>query len=122
MITLLFVYNARSGTLNALLEGIHKIVSPSTYSCKLCTLTHGAFQERELWKAFRQSTALNMEFYHRDEFLQNYMAERNDQWEFPVILTKTETGLNVFLSKEELEILNTEAALIQAIKVKLKTL
>jgi len=122
VITLLFVYNARSGTLNALLEGVHKIVSPSTYSCKLCALTHGAFQEREMWKAFRQSTALTMDFCHRDEFLQNYMAERNDQWEFPVILTKTETGLNVFLSKEELEILNTEAALIQAIKVKLKTL
>ena len=122
MITLLFVYNARSGALNALLDGVHKLVSPSTYTCKLCTLTHGAFQEREMWKAFRQSIALNMEFYHRDEFLQNYTAERNDLWEFPVILTKTETGLNVFLSKEELETLNTEAALIQAIKAKLKTL
>lgn len=122
MITLLFVYSARSGTLNALLDGVHKIVSPSTYSCKLCTLTHGAFQEREMWKAFRQSTALNMEFCHLDEFLQNYTAERNDQWEFPVILSKTETGLNVFLSKEELGTLNTEAALIQAIKAKLKTL
>lgn len=122
MITLLFVYNARSGTLNALLDGVHKIVSPSTYSCNLCALTHGAFQEREIWKAFRQSTALNLEFYHRDEFLQNYAAEKNGLWEFPVILSKTETGLNVFLSKEELETLNTEAALIQAIKAKLKTL
>ncbi len=38
---LIFVYNADSGLLNAINDGILKIVSPSTYQCSLCSLTFG---------------------------------------------------------------------------------
>ncbi len=43
---LIFVYNADSGKLNVLFDVGHKIVSPGTYKCDLCTLTHGTFTER----------------------------------------------------------------------------
>ena len=42
---LLFVYNVNSGKLNILFGIVHKIISPSTYTCELCSLTHGVFSE-----------------------------------------------------------------------------
>ena len=45
MMKLIFVYNAGSGKLNALFDMAHKIVSPTTYECSLCALTHDAFQD-----------------------------------------------------------------------------
>ena len=52
--TLLFVYNADSGPLNALLDFGHKIVSPGTYPCSLCRLTYGTFGMRREWREFTQ--------------------------------------------------------------------
>ena len=36
---LLFVYNADSGFLNAIRDGIEKIADPEGYECRLCGLT-----------------------------------------------------------------------------------
>lgn len=66
--TLLFIYNSNSGSLNALLDAGHKLFSPSTYKCRLCALTHDVFSENETWKTFRTETHYPMEFYHKDEF------------------------------------------------------
>ncbi len=41
MNSLLFVYNADSGLVAGLFDSAHKLLSPSTYQCQLCTLTHG---------------------------------------------------------------------------------
>jgi len=49
---LIFVYNANSGAINALLDSAHKIISPQTYDCKLCELTYGVFKEDEEWLRF----------------------------------------------------------------------
>ena len=37
---LIFIYNAQKGRLNSLIDYIHKTVSPGTYSCNLCAITH----------------------------------------------------------------------------------
>ena len=50
--TLLFVYNADSGKLNALKDAIHKVVKPSTYPCSLCTVTYGNLGMKRTWKTF----------------------------------------------------------------------
>ena len=36
---LIFVYNAKSGMVNELLDFAHKIVSPSTYNCNLYAIS-----------------------------------------------------------------------------------
>jgi len=68
--TLFFIYNANSGFLNGALDSLHKMVSPSTYPCKLCELTHGYFSQRSYWKDY--SNGLNdagydLRFLHKDE-------------------------------------------------------
>ena len=49
---LLFVYNADSGLFNTLTDIAHKMLSPKTYTCNLCAITHGLFSEKEEWKEF----------------------------------------------------------------------
>jgi hypothetical protein len=109
-VTLIFVYNANSGRLNALLDIGHKIVSPDTYACDLCALTHGAFSEREAWRAFRESTKLDVRFLHKDEFEREFPAT----YAYPVVL-RHDDGLDVLLSREDLAALKSPEALIEEI-------
>jgi hypothetical protein len=65
---LLFVYNADSGLFNALADIGHKLLSPATYPCRLCAITHGVFTERAQWRAFIESLGVPCAFLHRDQF------------------------------------------------------
>ena len=40
-----FIYNAKSGLANSIFDLAHKLISPDTYECNLCKITHGAFTE-----------------------------------------------------------------------------
>ena len=84
---LLFVYNANSGKLNSLFGIAHKIISPNTYTCELCSLTHGVFSETIEWKNFRETSSLAMEFFHVNEFLRMYSDEMYSKISFPAILS-----------------------------------
>ena len=64
---LIFVYNANSGLLNTLRDIGHKTISPQTYQCNLCDLTHGLLKERKQWREFKETATVEMEFLHKDE-------------------------------------------------------
>lgn len=81
---LVFVYNANAGKLNAAFDMAHKLLSPATYSCSLCSLTHGVFSEKQAWKKFRESSSLEIEFLHKDEF----EKQGNEATTYPVILLR----------------------------------
>lgn len=66
---LLFVYNADSGLANGLLDSLHKIVSPDTYQCQLCSITYGLVGMKKTWKTILDSLQIPTRFLHRDEFL-----------------------------------------------------
>ena len=66
--TLVFVYNADSGLFNTVADIAHKALSPSTYACNLCALTHGTFTVRGEWLEFLRTLDADCEFLHRDEF------------------------------------------------------
>ena len=87
---LLFVYNADSGRLNTLLDIAHKAISPKTYQCSLCALTHDVFSERQTWKAFREASDHQLDFLHRDEF----EAKHPPQESYPVILQVDDANEN----------------------------
>jgi len=110
MMDLIFVYNADSGKLNALLDVGHKIVSPDTYKCNLCTLTYGTFAERSAWKEFRESASLNLMFLHKDEFERQF----EKKFPYPIVLRRGQT-LEVFISTEELNAMSSPEELIELI-------
>ena len=93
-----FVYNADSGALNAVLDSIHKVVSPRTCDCNLCRLTYGVFKENPEWKAYRESLKPDEAFFlHRDEFEQQYQQKTH----YPVLLKIEDDSIEELLSPDD---------------------
>lgn len=116
---IIFIYNAKSGKLNGLLDIAHKLVSPKTYQCKLCAITHDTFSENILWKKFRENTSLSLEFLHNDEFEKQY---QHIETKYPVIFLKEAQKLTEWISKSEIEKIETTEELIHLIESKAKTM
>lgn len=109
---LIFVYNADSGKLNAMLDIAHKMVSPSTYACDLCSITHGVLSEKEAWSAFRAESERELVFYHRDEFEEQY----DQRFTYPVVLQEEEGSLREVLTAAQIASVNDPEQLIGLIR------
>jgi hypothetical protein len=96
---LIFVYNADSGFVNTLLDIGHKVVSPQTYSCNLCAITHSTFSMRDEWKNFVVGLGVPVEFLHRDELEKQYGLRAP---ELPAIFRKTDGALETWIGREEI--------------------
>lgn len=91
---LVFVYNADSGLFNTVADIAHKILSPETYACQLCALTHDHFAVRKDWVEFLKSLDADCEFLHRDELADRYGLR---DVELPAILRHEAGGLQVWI-------------------------
>ena len=98
----MFVWNANAGWQNALMDSLHKVISPQTYSCKLCQLTYGIAGPKARWTKFLETIDRPVEFYHRDEFPRTPMAEQLPGLEFPVVLIYTSEKWQVLLSRSSI--------------------
>ena len=114
---LIFVYNANSGTINSLIDSAHKWVSPKTYNCKLCALTFGILKEEKTWRAFRNSSEIKMDFYHKDEFEVAFGANR---FNYPVVLKLKDDTLESLIDTNTLSTIESSKDLIKQIEIKLR--
>lgn len=112
---LIFIYNSNSGKRNALLDTIHKLVSPNTYDCNLCDITFGVFTENTSWRKFRSDSKLAMEFLHKDDYLKKYKSKFNYKFTFPIVLAEHSDSLSVFISTEELNGYKNAESLMQSV-------
>jgi len=96
---LVFVYNADSGLFNTLTDIAHKLFSPETYECQLCTITHSAFKERDEWKHYIENLEIRSEFLHRDEFAAQYKVA---DAKFPAIFLETGGELTQCASADDI--------------------
>ena len=69
---LVLVYHAASGLFNAVADAAHKLLSPETYKCNLCALTHTTFGMRGEWRDFLNRLGRPLEFLHADELKNLY--------------------------------------------------
>tara|TARA_R110001592_G_scaffold85976_1_gene253781 strand:- start:1534 stop:1959 length:426 start_codon:yes stop_codon:yes gene_type:complete len=116
---ILFIYNANSDTGSKLLDFAHKIISPATYNCALCSLTFGSFTENKQWKAFRERLLANgyeLEFLHKDEFQKSYKSKFGHAFTYPIILVETPHDLEVLVTTEKLNGFETVEELVAAVK------
>ena len=113
---IIFVYNANSGVVNSWLAMAHKIVSPATYECDLCSLTHGSFSEKRIWKKFRDTAHIDMEFYHKDEFLKKFKSKWLPKYAFPIILIVDDKGMHPLINAREFKEIDSVELLISKIK------
>ena len=108
-----FVYNANSGRINTWLDIGHKILSPETYSCNLCSLTHGIFSEKDEWKKYREESEIELEFLHKDEFEKKYGIK---DYSYPIVLKSEKNGsFDILLTTEEVNQLENLEALIKSL-------
>ena len=114
---LIFVYNADSGFVSTLLDIGHKIVSPQTYACNLCAITHSTFSMRDEWKNFVAGLDAPVEFLHRDELAQRHGLR---DVKLPAIFRKTENGLKEWVSCEEINRCRSLDELKRLVEQKLK--
>ncbi len=111
--TLIFVYNAKSGWNNSVIDIAHKLFKPSTYQCQLCTITHDTFTENKMWKSFTKTSKINFEFLHSDEF----EAKHGEIFDYPIIIELEEVDFSVFMSTSEINQLKSTEGLITKLKV-----
>lgn len=100
---LIFVYNSFSGSHNAILDSVLKLVGSRSTSCNLCKLTHGVFSEKKAWKEFRRNSDLEIDFLHLDEFRKKYASKFGYKYTFPIVLWEDEREMGILVSTEELE-------------------
>jgi hypothetical protein len=111
-IKLLFVYNADSGLFNTVTDIAHKLLSPKTYACNLCSITHGVFSVRESWLKFLEELDAECEFLHKDEFLK-VNPDISDS--LPAIFKMENNQPEIFLDAENINKLASVDDLRQAI-------
>lgn len=109
---LIFVYNAKSNLSSKAFDFAHKILSPETYSCELCKITHHQIGERQSWTSFREQSDMEMNFLYKDEFEKKYTLN----FSYPVILVlDTNKRMNVLMNKDEIAKLSTAEELREAL-------
>jgi hypothetical protein len=96
---LLFVYNANSDLFSAVSDFAHKILSPSTYQCHLCALTHSNFSEKQEWKTFIKTLPVKSIFLHKNEFAKQYKMDIV----LPAIFFLSDGSIKEMIPKQQLE-------------------
>lgn len=121
---LLFVYNANSDAGSQVFDFAHKIMSPATYDCQLCTLTYGRFAEKRQWRAFRKTLlakGYKLSFLHKDEFQKGYKSKFVPAFTFPIILVETLHDLEVLVPTEQLNKMEQVGELVAVVEAALES-
>ena len=114
--SLVFVYNAKSGLFNKLTDFAHKIISPNTYACNLCAITHSEFGMRNEWKEFLDSIELPVVFLYQDGLSQQFGI---DNVPLPAIFIKTGNQLELTIDATTINACRSIADLKQLILEKI---
>lgn len=113
---LLFVYNARSGLFNALTDIAHKTLSPQTYQCNLCALTHSTLRMRKSWRHFLETLGRPFEFLHADELARRYGVS---DVPLPALFDREGDRLKLLLGADSINACRTIDDLKQLIRARL---
>lgn len=116
--TLVFVYNADSDLFSTLTDYVHKLLSPATYACSLCALTHHHAGMRKAWKDFVASLPCKTLFLHKDQFGKLYPVYKETG--LPAIFLAGKNQLRLLLPAAMLNELRTLEELIHALQTHLQ--
>ena len=96
---LVFVYNADSDVISIVKDFWKKLLRPSSYECRLCGVTYGAFSQKKDWKNFINNLKIESEFLHRDEFQKIYNLKDAN---YPSAYIEHEGVLTLLISQDEM--------------------
>ena len=97
---LIFVYNAHTGLLNMLVDGVKKTFFPRTYECSLCLISYDFLGHKKQWQSFLDTLAIPYEFLHIDEFQQQFTTEVTT---FPAVFLTQGNNINEVLNAAQID-------------------
>ena len=110
---IIFVYNAKGGKWNYILDTVHKYASPSTYECNLCKITHD-LKMKEAWKKFIESSPHNFKFLHLEELEKyNLLDYKND---LPICIEENNNEYKLLINKDQMNKYKDEFELINILE------
>ena len=111
---IIFIYNAKSGLFNAFLDWSHKIISPKTYKCNLCSITYNNFGKEKKWKDFLKNINIQTHFYYIDHLKElDFVIETN---ELPCIFIKKNKEYKLIINSDQMDTFNNVEELINRLK------
>ena len=110
---LIFIYNANSGVINAAIDYLHKMFSPETYNCSLCSLTYNNFGKIGKWKKFLDSCNYDLVFIYRD-YLEKMGIDRSIK--LPAILL---TDYSILITSSVIQSYENLDELIKNVRLKI---
>ena len=113
---IIFIYNAKGGQWNYLIDTLHKYLSPKTYECNLCQITYD-FKMKKAWKDFINNTPHIFKFLHLEELEEYGLEAYRDQ--LPICVEKLGNQFGVLINKDEMNKFKDEFELINSIIEKL---
>lgn len=116
METVVFVYNATSGVIDKFIDSAHKILSPETYQCSLCKLTHGNFGEKQDWIDFKDQMKPPLKFLYKNEFEEQYKSKWLGKYEYPIVFLASGYALDPILTSKDLQEITSLDILIDTLK------
>ncbi len=96
---LMFVYRARAGRVNALMDSAKKLLQIN--GCTLCSITHGLVGEKREWRSCRQEIGVPVVVFHRDE-LPSDLARTVGE-DLPCVVAQVGGELSLLLDPETLD-------------------
>ena len=112
---LIFIYNAKSGVVNELIDFAHKIVSPETYDCNLCAISYGAFSMKKKWSTYIETLPFKSTFTYKDKFSKNGYSNIK----FPSVFIRNNEKLDEIISATEINEIKNLDQLIGLLNQKL---
>ena len=113
---IIFIYNAKGGQWNYLIDTLHKYLSPKTYECNLCQITYD-LKMRQAWKDFIEESYHDYKFLHLEELSDFGLEGFID--DLPICLEELNGKHNILIDKNEINSFKDEFELIESLKTKL---
>ena len=114
---LIFVYNANAGVAAGIMDSVHKTLSPATYDCALCAVTHGIFTMDRQWRAYLKQLPVEAVFYHRPDFREAYPDHA--EWALPLVAVERDGSLDILLDAGTLKQVGSADALARLLDERL---
>jgi len=114
---LIFIYNAKSGLVNEMIDFAHKIVSPETYDCNLCAISYGTFTKKKKWSNYINSLPIKSTFTYKDKI--SALKKELSSLRFPTIIIRDGVQLNEIISRNEINSIKNLNQLISLLNERL---
>jgi len=114
---LIFIYNAKSGLVNEMIDFAHKIVSPGTYDCNLCAMSYGTFTKKKRWSDYINSLPIKSTFTYKDKV--SALEKELSNLKFPTIIIRDGVELNEIISRDEINSIKNLNQLISLLNERL---